>query len=83
MLMSAVAVSPDGDLVASAAFKGELRLWSRKAGRVVAELANATDSAHDSVTGLAFTPDGKTLLLDYESQLDIWPVERLLAAHKK
>ena len=64
-IVSSVAFSPDGTLVASADREGRVRLWSTSDGAVVRELAKppnprglTTDAFNGSV---AFSPDGRWL----------------------
>ena len=55
--IEAVDISPDGKNVASADWKGEIKVWRRKDGRVI-----WTETGHkDVVCDVAFSPDGRTL----------------------
>jgi eukaryotic-like serine/threonine-protein kinase len=53
----AVAVSPDGQVIATASRDRTARLWDRSGKSVGAPLRH-----HDWVTSVAFSPDGRTLL---------------------
>ncbi|MEK6322850.1 MAG: caspase family protein [Acidobacteriota bacterium] len=53
----AVAISPDGKLVASASSDKTIRLWEIETGL----LLRVFDHHHDSVSSIAFSPDGKTI----------------------
>ena len=52
-----VAFSPDGKLLASADFDGDIRLWNPATGRLVRELAGRGQA----VEAVSFSPDGKRL----------------------
>ena len=56
-LVTAVAYSPDGTLVASASFDHDIRLWNAATGEHTGTLRGHTDR----VRALAFSPDGKTI----------------------
>src|SRR5262249_30887032 len=58
----AVAVSPDGKLIASCSgsFDPTIRFWDPATGREVRQIQVA-DRLHDGLMALAFAPDGKTL----------------------
>ena len=66
-----IALSPDGQRLASAGIGGKIRIWDVRTGRQVAEF-----QGHDShVTCLAFSPDGETLACGLSnSTAFIWKV---------
>ncbi len=55
--INALACSPDGRTIATAALDGSLRLWHRKTGRLMAELVESGPQWNS----LAFSPDGNHL----------------------
>ncbi|HZZ80718.1 MAG TPA: WD40 repeat domain-containing protein, partial [Gemmataceae bacterium] len=66
----AVAVSPDGNLIATGSEDYTIKLWNAKTG---AEIATLT--GHKSVLALTFTPDSKRLISSGEErEMRIWEV---------
>jgi WD40 repeat protein len=55
--VAAVALSPDGNLVAAASRDGVARVWSRRSGR----LQHALQRARTALTSVAFSHDGRFL----------------------
>jgi len=69
----ALAVSPDGALLASASWDHTARLWplSKDASGAVRVL----EGHKGNVNGIAFTPDGQSVVTaGYDATLRIWPV---------
>ena len=60
----ALAFSPDGDVLASAGYDGELLLWNPKACRQVHHLP----PRRGAIQALAFSPDGRTLAVASEAE---------------
>lgn len=56
--VSDAAYSPDGQLLATAAHDGMVRLWDVKSGRLIRRMAGHTRE----VTSVSFSPDGRTLV---------------------
>jgi WD40 repeat protein len=78
MSVEALAFSPDGNILATAAiatadFDGSVRLWDTQSGR---ELPPALTGHSGPVRALAFSPDGKMLACGAEERIVFWDVER-------
>jgi WD40 repeat protein len=77
----AVAVSPDGKLVATGSVRGEIGLWGAPELDEVATL-----TGHDwTVYGLAFSPDGRTLVSGgADGTVRVWdvPARRLVETYR-
>jgi cytochrome c len=68
--IAALAVSPDGGILASASWDRTIRLWSL----VGAELGVLRGDAQN-VNGVAFMPDGRAVVgAGYDAKLRIWPL---------
>ncbi len=83
----AVAVSPDGTLIASGGRDQIIRLWDTSTGSLVNRLGTASTGHRDRVTALAFSPDGTALASGgADARVIIWDVATgrstfTLAAH--
>jgi cytochrome c len=72
--VAALAVSPDGALLASASWDHTARLWPLATGKS-GGAARVLDGHKDNVNGIAFTPDGKSVVTaGYDATLRIWPL---------
>jgi cytochrome c len=67
----ALSVSPDGAMLASAAWDHTVRLWRLADGR-----ARVLEGHTQNVNGVAFMPDGKAVVsAAYDLTLRIWPLD--------
>jgi WD40 repeat protein len=69
--VTAVAFSPDGQILATGSDDKTIKLWDLQTGVEIATL-----SGHDSyVQSVAFSPDGKTLVSGgYDKTVKVWQV---------
>jgi WD40 repeat protein len=67
----AVAVSPDGKVLATAGYDQRIKLWDLTTGQEILTIAGHTDAVYD----LAFTPDGRLLAsASADSTIKLWEV---------
>ncbi|MDZ8029024.1 MAG: WD40 repeat domain-containing protein [Nostoc sp. DcaGUA01] len=70
-LIYTVAISSDGQTLASGDNKGVIKLWSLSSGKLISESVAHTNS----VTAVAFTPDGQTLIsASRDRTIKVWNV---------
>ena len=67
-----MAVSPDGQHVATAGYEGAAWLWDLSTGRQLAMFHGTSAHSEASVESLAFTPDGRHLMMTYAGQPELW-----------
>lgn len=72
----ALAVSPDGTLLATSPMGGIVHLWSADNGSLVRDLVNSSEPADDvSLSLLAFSPDGSVLAVGpQDATVRLWSV---------
>jgi hypothetical protein len=70
----AIAISPNGELLASAGPRGEVFLWELKTGKLIGKPSTRYPNStyDDQVYSLAFSPDGKLLAGGAAQQLVLW-----------
>jgi WD40 repeat protein len=89
--LHAVAISPDGSLLASGggsrrgSEQNEVRLWDVRSGEEIAQLRDDNErlkDLHDTVYALEFSPDGKTLGAAGAYVVRLWDVGERKVAHR-
>jgi WD40 repeat protein/serine/threonine protein kinase len=74
MESTALAVSPDGEYLATGAAKGDVHVWNARTGAKVRTL----DTHDRQVQGLAFSPNGKLLVsASADGTIKVWDATRL------
>lgn len=72
-IITSVAYSPDGKLLATGTHEGKLQLWNAS----TFQLAKDLPTEPKQVNGIAFSPDGKSLAtVSGDRKLHIWSVEK-------
>lgn len=65
----ALAIHPNGHIIASGDNEGTVQLWNIKTGKFISEFY----PYEETITGLAFTPDGKRIITSSEGKvIKIW-----------
>ena len=68
--IAALAVSPDGETLASASWDQTVRVWPLAGGA-----ARVFEGHSQNVNGVAFSPDGRTLVsVGYDQSVRVWPL---------
>lgn len=66
---NAIAIHPNGYILASGDLRGTVKLWNLQTGTMISQF-----SPHaKTISGLAFTPDGSTLITaSHDSKIEVW-----------
>lgn len=65
----ALAINPNGNIVATGDGEGRVRFWSLREAKLVSEFL----PHQEQITGIAFTPDGKTLITSSNDRtIKVW-----------
>jgi WD40 repeat protein/serine/threonine protein kinase len=76
--ISALAFSPDGEVLVSGDYKGRIQVWDVKTGREL----HRFDKQTDRIASIAFTPDGRHFLAgSWDRSLKIFDLHRGLESH--
>jgi WD40 repeat protein len=67
-------LSPDGRVVATVTFAGQLALWNVADPRHPARIAATPSGDRNPLWGEAFSPDGRTLAAAYTDRIFLWDV---------
>lgn len=68
----ALALKPDGVILASGSLEGQVSFWNIREGKLLSNFY----PHQEAITGLAFTPDGKKLITSsYDSTIKVWDLE--------
>jgi WD40 repeat protein len=73
--INSLAFSPDGGLIASGSFYGDLCIWDRATGKLVRRLVHPSKiDSRSWATSIAFSPDGKNLASNKHGRASLWDV---------
>jgi WD40 repeat protein len=72
---TALAISPDGQQLASVSTSNSIQLWDVETGKLIHRFEDYLATPEEIITSLVFSPDGKTLITsDRHGDIKIWTV---------
>src|SRR5206468_6232681 len=75
--VDSLALSSDGQLLASGADDGQIQLWDMRTRR---RLGKSFSRLHGRVRGLMFTHDGRSLISTSDGNVTVWDLEQTAEA---
>ncbi len=81
-IIFASAFSPDSTMSLTGGLDGTAKLWSTTDGKLIHTFMNLPQEGVSAIQGLAFSPDGKSLLIADQSAVRIWDAKTFKLVRK-